>query len=398
MSRWISVIVFACLITASLCAEESRKWRVKREGRTLTLEGQYLGVRNGCVQLKLTTGVVIGVYQVSEFSEADVAYMREATQRMQAEALQKQQAQAETLRPAKAEAPANGGEAKKEPQPEAKKTPSWALKGPSEDEDIPGEASPEVVEAEYLRVAKKCGFEILYDPVLPSGEISGRAVSREEIKPLLGQFFTAIDIFPVRFLKRTGLDTVVFCHDLKLRGVPAGGVASGNVIYLASSFNSHVVYHELYHVADPSRENTKWTKLNDKKFAYGGSKFDPAEGNKRQIERAAAAREDAGLRGGFVSDYAMSSEVEDRAETFAFRVANPKVFAEQCKTSSVLTQKEALVKDMVRDFSPAMNKDFWVFIAESNDETRLAEFLKRAKINDARKHQKKSLINSGYKN
>jgi len=64
----------------------------------------------------------------------------------------------------------------------------------------------------------------------------------------------------------------------------------------------------------------------------------------------------------------------------------------------VLTQKDVLVKDIVRDFSPAMNKDFWAFIDDSNDETRMADFLKRAKINDAHKRQKKSLINSGYKN
>ncbi len=396
MSQWVRIIMLTLLATAALCAEDIRKWRVKRDGRTITLEGQYLGVRNGSVHIKLTTGVVISTYQVREFSEADIAYLREATQRMQSEAAQRQ-AQV-TLPPAGKEAAAtNGLVANKGARVETSKKPSWAQGGQSEDEDIPGEATPEVIEAEYLRVAKKCGFEIRYDPVLPAGPITGRAVSREEIKPLLGQFFAAIDIFPVRFLKRSGLDTVVFCHELKLNGLSAGGVASGNVIYLASSFSSHVVYHELFHVADPCRENTKWTRLNDKRFAYGGDKFALAEENKREVERPAASRIDAAMRAGFSSDYAMSSEVEDRAEAFAFMVAKPKSFMEQSATSPVLRQKGELVRDIVRDFSPAMNKDFWIFIADSSDESRLADFLKRAKQNDARKRQKKSLINSGYK-
>lgn len=91
---------FAGLTAPALGAEECRKWRVKRDGRTMTLEGRVsAGVRNGCVQLRLATGVNIGVYQVAEFSEADIAYMREATQRLQAEVLQKQQAQAATAAP-----------------------------------------------------------------------------------------------------------------------------------------------------------------------------------------------------------------------------------------------------------------------------------------------------------
>jgi len=60
-----------------------------------------------------------------------------------------------------------------------------------------------------------------------------------------------VDVFPVRFLTRTGLNTVVFCDDLTLNGIPADGVAAGNVMYLSSSFSSHVVYHELFHVAAP---------------------------------------------------------------------------------------------------------------------------------------------------
>jgi len=49
-----------------------------------------------------------------------------------------------------------------------------------------------------------------------------------------------------------------------------------------------------------------------------------------------ASREDETLHHDFASDYAMSNEVEDRAETFAFMVASPRAFAEQCQASHAL--------------------------------------------------------------
>lgn len=391
MYRYLCVIAVAAWLGDAWGTEPVRRWRVKRDGRTLFLEGQFIGVRDNCVGLRLTTGVVIGTYTLSEFSESDLAYIREAVQRLRDEAPP----------PAAASGPrkaltSSGSTAAGLATNGLSRGASWPKRGDAADEEVPGEATPAMIEAEYLRVAKKCNFTIEYAPKLPNGPVAGTPVSRDEMTPLLEKFFTAVDVFPVRFLKRSGLNTVVFCHDLTLNGIPAGGVAAGNLIYLNSTFGSHVIYHELFHVADPSRDNPKWTKLNNRRFAYVGSAFAPAEGSRKELKRAADTRGDAALLQDFASDYAQSNEVEDRAETFALMVANPQAFAEQCKSSRVLAEKGALVKDIVRDFSPAMNKDFWAFIADSNDDSRLADFLKRAKLNDLRKRQKKSLVNSGY--
>jgi len=261
-------------------------------------------------------------------------------------------------------------------------------------EEAIGEPTPEMIEDEYLRVAKKCGLTIGYTL---SG-VTATVLSPEEAKAFLPRFFAAMDIFPVRFLRTTRLHTVVLCRDLKSNGFPAAGLAwSDGRIYLdVTHFNSKTIYHELFHIADNLRHNPHWTKLNNKQFVYGGSQYKPVELDRRAQARADAGRSDTEIRKDFVSDYAMTSEVEDRAETFAVMVADPKRFAAMAKESPVLEKKAQLVKKIVRDFAPAMNKDFWDFIADSDDASRMEEFMKRAKINDQRKQDRKPLLNSGY--
>ena len=268
---------------------------------------------------------------------------------------------------------------------------------PQEEEAV-GEATPEMIEDEYLRVAKKCGFAIGYT-VHNYGQstVSGDVLKPEEVKEFLPGFFAAMDIFPVRFLRETKLNTVVLCRELKSNGARAGGLAgSDGKIYLDVPFKSHVIYHEMFHIADKKRQNEEWTRLNSKQFVYGGNVYKPQELDKKSKVKMEVSKSDADIRKDFVSDYAMTHEMEDRAETFAMMVTDPKRFAAMAAESPVLAKKAELVKKIVREFSPAMNKDFWDFIADSNDASRMEDFVKRAKINDQRKKDKKALLNSGY--
>jgi hypothetical protein len=258
------------------------------------------------------------------------------------------------------------------------------------------EATPEMIEEEYLRVAKKCGFSIAY--TLPEG-VTGDVLTPEEAKEVLPQFFAAMDIFPVRFLKATKLNTVVLCRNLRLRGQPAGGIASSTgVIALNVPFHSHVVYHEMFHIADKQPNNPSWTRLNNRQFVYGGSPFNGGadEQNKRDKRKATAQAKPVDIRKDFVSDYAMTSEMEDRAETFAVMVTDPRRFEKLASESPVLRRKAEKVKSIVREFSPGMNRDFWAFIANSNDESRMKDLVNRAAVNAQRLKEKKSVLRSGY--
>ena len=258
------------------------------------------------------------------------------------------------------------------------------------------EATPEMIELEYLRVAKKCGFAIAY--TLPD-QISGDVLTPNEAKEVLPQFFAAMDIFPVRFLQETRLNTVVLCRNLRMNGQPAGGVAtSTGIIVLNVPIHSHVIYHEMFHIADKQRNNSEWTKLNSKQFVYGGSVFnaDTEDLNRGDKRKMTAAKKDADIRKDFVSDYATTSEMEDRAETFAVMVTDPRQFEKLAATAPALKKKAEKVKSIVREFSPGMSKDFWLFIANSNDGSRMKDLVNRAALNAQRIKEKKSVMRSGY--
>lgn len=258
------------------------------------------------------------------------------------------------------------------------------------------EASPEMIEQEYLRVAKKCGFTIAY--TLPE-RVSGDVLTPEEAKEVLPHFFAAMDIFPVRFLQETKLNTVVLCRNLRLNGQLAGGVASSTgVIVLNVPIHSHVIYHEMFHIADKQPHNPEWNKLNSKQFVYGGNKYnaDSEEMDKSDKRKMTASKKDVDIRKDFVTDYAMTSEMEDRAETFAVMVTDPRQFEKLASANPVLKRKAEKVKSIVREFSPGMSKDFWTFIANSDDESRMKDLVNRAAVNAQRIKEKKSVLRSGY--
>jgi hypothetical protein len=77
-------------------------------------------------------------------------------------------------------------------------------------------------------------------------------------------------------------------------------------------------------------------------------------------------------------------------------VANPKQFEKMAAESPALKKKAEKAKGIVREFSPGMNKDFWAFIANSNDETRMKDLVNRAALNAQRLKEKKAVIRSGY--
>lgn len=269
-------------------------------------------------------------------------------------------------------------------------------KSATTNQTIVAEATPEMIELECLRVAKKCGFSIAYK--LPQST-SGEVLTPEEAKEVLPQFFAAMDIFPVRFLQETRLNTVVLCRNLRLNGQLAGGVASSTgVIVLNVPIHSHVIYHEMFHIADKQRNNSEWTKLNSKQFVYGGNIFNADEESldRSDKRKMTAAKGDTDIRKDFVSDYATTSEMEDRAETFAVMVTDPRQFDKLASANPVLKRKAEKVKAIVREFSPGMNKDFWTFIANSNDASRMKDLINRAALNAQRIKEKKSVIRSGY--
>ena len=97
--------------------------------------------------------------------------------------------------------------------------------------------------------------------------ISGKKITGPDLEKDLLRFFSCLDYLPDNFIKRSGINKVVILDQLKLNGERAGGIASGNIMYLQKNFSTHTFFHELFHIFDDTRNsNLQWCKLNPKDF------------------------------------------------------------------------------------------------------------------------------------
>lgn len=191
-----------------------------------------------------------------------------------------------------------------------------------------------------------------------SRELGGKLPPKDAVPPAAKKFFEALDLLPIGFIKRSGLKYVTFLEKPTLKGIPIGGLACGDTIVLSISFSPHVIYHELFHIFDLQREDRKWKNLNDRKFVYTGSDYYAIQMSrtktKRKEQNLAAGKYDAD----FVSRYAMSNELEDKAETFAYMVCEQKDFLKRVEKSPVLRKKMKYIIDMT-DKNKLLGKEFW---------------------------------------
>lgn len=174
------------------------------------------------------------------------------------------------------------------------------------------------------------------------------------------KFYRSLEILPPSFLEKSRIRYVTFFENLTLKKAPASGVAWNDTIYLNVRFDSKTIYHEIFHTFDNCQINLnrKWMGLNDKKFVYTGSGFDTVKTTKfrrkRREDNLATGRFDQD----FVSRYAMSTDVEDRAETFAFMVVEGPKFLKRTELSSVLKRKMEYIIDMTGK-KRILGRNFW---------------------------------------
>lgn len=191
-------------------------------------------------------------------------------------------------------------------------------------------------------------------------DIRGNLLDESIVPALAEKFYRSLEILPPSFLEKSRIRYVIFLNNLTLKNVPAAGVACDDTIYLNPRFNAHTVYHEIFHTFDNCQINLnrKWLSLNDKKFVYTGSGFGAVKTNKfrrkRREENLATGRFDQD----FVSRYAMSNDVEDRAETFAFMVVEGPKFLERTEASPVLKRKMEYIIEMTGK-KRILGKNFW---------------------------------------
>lgn len=191
-------------------------------------------------------------------------------------------------------------------------------------------------------------------------DIRGSLPDENTVRVLAEKFFRDLEILPPSFLEKSKIRYVTFFNDLTLKKVPAAGVASGDSIYLNTQSDTKTVYHEIFHTFDNCQINLnrKWIGLNDKNFVYTGSGFVSMKTTKFRRKKRQENLKTGKYDQDFVSRYAMSNDVEDRAETFAFMVTEGPTFLKRVEQSPVLKKKMEYIIQMTEK-KRILGKNFW---------------------------------------
>lgn len=190
-----------------------------------------------------------------------------------------------------------------------------------------------------------------------SGAINGYFPSSGTVEKCAKRFYKALDYLPEELIRKSGLKYVTFLRSPSLNGKRVGGIASGNTIFLNVNFSSKTVFHEFFHIFDPCRHQKKWTDLNDRNFIYIGNKYYEAKLTRDEKKQARKSIRKRDIARGFVSDYAMSNETEDRAETFAYMIVEGKNFLRRTKNPAVKAKMEYIMS-LFTDRN-LLDKAFW---------------------------------------
>jgi hypothetical protein len=123
------------------------------------------------------------------------------------------------------------------------------------------------------------------------------------------------------------------------------------------SMKRHGIHHELFHMMATQTPgyvlyDPRWIGLNLSDFHYGES---------RSFNKQNPYNPGAPAVLGFVTDYAMMSVEEDKADMFACLMQEPnrKLIMRWAEKDSILARKIEAMKKFVVTYCPSMNESYW---------------------------------------
>jgi len=171
-------------------------------------------------------------------------------------------------------------------------------------------------------------------------------------------------LYPPEFVRRSMLRRVMLCSALREDAVAIPSLPNYRRTLLLDveadpDFLRRLLHHEIFHFVDLADDGVllwdpTWERLNRPDFDYG-------RGGRDMREPIASALTDE--QPGFLTRYATSALEEDKAETFAFLMAQPALVAARAATDPVLAAKVARIRRIVATLDPEMNEAFWARIA-----------------------------------
>ncbi|OGX20700.1 MAG: hypothetical protein A2Y04_05045 [Omnitrophica WOR_2 bacterium GWC2_45_7] len=228
-----------------------------------------------------------------------------------------------------------------------------------------------VIDATILRIKNHMGLYLIYQDVLQieSPDIFYEQAAPTDYSELLTyvkMFEEEVQKYPLAFFKRETIERVYFGKRLFYKGQAVEGFYHHptKVIFFdflrsrGSGFvQRHNIHHELYHAIEISsnkREDSEWAGFNIKDFVYGKQNHQPSEKNPINYF--------APVRPGFVSDYAMMSPQEDKAEVFACLMISTqnKIIHRWMHNDQVLRKKIEYLKIFIYQYCPEMDENYWI--------------------------------------
>lgn len=193
--------------------------------------------------------------------------------------------------------------------------------------------------------------------------------TKSNYKDVINNLVKEINVYPASFLKNSGLKYVMICEKItdKSLGFEPGGLAPGHVdqspgvFYLNLSAVNKIknskakkdyirilFHHEFYHIIDSKLSlmqlDEAWEKIN--KVDYSNYLITGSIGIDTSVE-------------GFISGYARNNSAEDKAELFAFMVAQHKEFKKAIAKDEILLKKSKLMISRLKGISKEIDKSFW---------------------------------------
>jgi hypothetical protein len=180
--------------------------------------------------------------------------------------------------------------------------------------------------------------------------------------PLLAREF---DLYPPELVRRVGLRRVVLCRNLTYRTEPAAGLPHfrGDALYLDvgvlaedPAYARTAVHHEFFHLLDYRDDgqvyrDPAWEALNPPGTRYGRGGWSVLGDPQTAVLTDRYP--------GFLNHYSTTGVEEDKAEVFAYLVAQPSYVAGRAAADPVLRAKAARMTEQLAAFCPEVDGAFW---------------------------------------
>lgn len=197
------------------------------------------------------------------------------------------------------------------------------------------------------------------------GLIEGREADPKYLESYLPIFASEWSLYPVELIRRTRLQRIILCTGLSFAGQARTAIPdfARNDLYIdvargrhSEQYTRKVIHHEFFHIIDYRDDGSlyadeRWSALNPLGFHYG-------TGGKNAQNDATVSLLDGRLQG-FLNRYSMTAVEEDKAELFTHMIVNGRMVEERAKKDKVLQSKVERMKELVRQFCPRMDEQFW---------------------------------------